>query len=308
MTTTKKRKKRPTKSRTARPRTSKRKRSTKRDKKIRIIEIIAAIIFIAWVFWGNVTMSVTHYHVTNQTLPAEFDHLKIVLVSDLHNAESGDENSTFIQTIEKEKPDYIAITGDLVDASRTDIDKAIACVKQLTKIARCYYVPGNHEAWINEQYQTLEEQLKAAGVIVLQDNYVTLGKNGSYLQIAGLRDPAFTEPENELQEEVLRTNLKKMALPDAFCILLSHRPEAFQVYASEGIDLVLSGHAHGGQFRIPFLGGIYAPNQGLFPKYDGGMYTEQGTTMIVSRGIGNSVIPVRVNNRPELVVIELSRD
>lgn len=96
-----------------------------------------------------------------------------------------------------------------------------------------------------------------------------------------------------------------MNLTDAYCILLSHRPEAFEVYAGENIDLVLSGHAHGGQFRLPFIGGMVAPNQGLFPKYDAGVYTQGNTTMVVSRGIGNSIIPIRFNNRPEIVSVEL---
>ena len=96
-----------------------------------------------------------------------------------------------------------------------------------------------------------------------------------------------------------------MDLTDDYCILLSHRPEAFEAYQSEGVDLVLSGHAHGGQFRLPLIGGIIAPNQGWFPKYDAGIYSQQNTTMIVSRGIGNSIIPVRINNRPEIVSVEL---
>ncbi len=96
-----------------------------------------------------------------------------------------------------------------------------------------------------------------------------------------------------------------MNLTDNYCVLLSHRPEAFEDYVSENIDLVLSGHAHGGQFRLPIIGGIVAPNQGLFPKYDAGIYSENYTTMVVSRGIGNSIIPIRFNNRPEIISVEL---
>ena len=91
----------------------------------------------------------------------------------------------------------------------------------------------------------------------------------------------------------------------AYAILLSHRPELFETYAACGVDLVLSGHAHGGQFRLPFIGGLIAPNQGLFPKYDAGLFTDGNTNMIVSRGIGNSIIPIRFNNRPEIVLLEL---
>ena len=95
---------------------------------------------------------------------------------------------------------------------------------------------------------------------------------------------------------------------DGFTILLSHRPELFDTYADQGMDLVLSGHAHGGQFRLPFIGGLVAPNQGLFPKYDAGIYTEDNTNMLVSRGVGNSILPFRINNRPEVILIELQAE
>ena len=99
-----------------------------------------------------------------------------------------------------------------------------------------------------------------------------------------------------------------MNLSEKYFILLSHRPETFEAYVMEDIDLVLSGHAHGGQFRLPFRGGVVAPNHGLFPKYDAGIYTKNNTTMIVSRGVGNSIIPVRFNNRPEIVVVTMKSE
>ena len=95
---------------------------------------------------------------------------------------------------------------------------------------------------------------------------------------------------------------------DVFTILLSHRPELFDIYADHGMDLILSGHAHGGQFRLPFIGGLVAPNQGLFPEYDAGIYTEGNTNMLVSRGVGNSILPFRINNRPEVILIELQAE
>lgn len=107
---------------------------------------------------------------------------------------------------------------------------------------------------------------------------------------------------------MMENTLNSMNVTDSYCVLLSHRPEAFESYATQDIDLVLSGHAHGGQFRLPFIGGIVAPNQGFFPKYDSGMFSNNNTTMIVSRGLGNSIISIRFNNRPELVMVELIRD
>ena len=141
--------------------------------------------------------------------------------------------------------------------------------------------------------------------VVLHDAVIQLKKGGQAIQIAGLDDPDFTDRDSSIQQSMLETKLERLNLGSEYCVLLSHRPEAFEAYANQKVDLVLSGHAHGGQFRVPFVGGMIAPNQGFFPKYDAGIYTQDNTAMIVSRGVGNSIIPVRVNNRPEIVSIEL---
>lgn len=275
-------------------------------KKLRwMIVLIIVIAILVWMIWGNITVGVTRYSVENERLPAVFDHYKIAVVSDLHNAELGEDNKRLVSAIEKEKPDMIAITGDLVDSGRTDIGVAENLIRQLAMTAPCYYVTGNHEAWIGEQYQKLEKILLNEGVVILHDQSVSMTKNDETIQIVGLDDPDFTDRDSSIQESMLERKLEEMGLTGEFCILLSHRPEVFNAYVAENIDLVLCGHAHGGQFRIPGVGGLVAPNQGLFPKYDAGEYSENNTTMIVSRGIGNSVIPVRINNRPEIVVVEL---
>lgn len=275
-------------------------------KKLRwMIVLIIVIAILVWMIWGNITVGVTRYSVENERLPAVFDHYKIAVVSDLHNAELGEDNKRLVSAIEKEKPDMIAITGDLVDSGRTDIGVAENLIRQLAMTAPCYYVTGNHEAWIGEQYQKLEKILLNEGVVILQDQSVSMTKNDETIQIVGLDDPDFTDRDSSIQESMLERKLEEMELTGGFCILLSHRPEVFNAYVAENIDLVLCGHAHGGQFRIPGVGGLVAPNQGLLPKYDAGEYSENNTTMIVSRGIGNSVIPVRINNRPEIVVVEL---
>lgn len=276
-----------------------------KKKKILISAAIIAVIFVIWIFWSNVTVGMTHYTIKSDKLPASFDRYKIVVVSDLHNAEFGENNSTITELIGKEKPDIIALTGDLVDSGKTDIQTAGELVKKLAEIAPCYYVTGNHEAWLGNKYQELEKILLDASVIVLHDKSVNLTKNNETIQLAGLDDPDFTDRGVSVGQSMLETKLGNMNLTDDYCVLLSHRPEAFNAYVSEGIDLVLSGHAHGGQFRLPFLGGIAAPNQGFLPKYDAGVDSENSTTMIVSRGIGNSIIPIRFNNRPEIVSVEL---
>lgn len=275
-------------------------------KKLRwMIVLIIVIAILVWMIWGNITVGVTRYSVENERLPAVFDHYKIAVVSDLHNAELGEDNKRLVSAIEKEKPNMIAITGDLVDSGRTDIGVAENLIRQLAMTAPCYYVTGNHEAWIGEQYQKLEKILLNEGVVILHDQSVSMTKNDETIQIVGLDDPDFTDRDSSIQESMLERKLEEMELTGGFCILLSHRPEVFNAYVAENIDLVLCGHAHGGQFRIPGVGGLVAPNQGLLPKYDAGEYSENNTTMIVSRGIGNSVIPVRINNRPEIVVVEL---
>ena len=151
----------------------------------------------------------------------------------------------------------------------------------------------------------MEEALISAGVIVLHDESIVIEKDGQTIQMIGIDDPDFSYIA---ADKIVSTKLETIDINEGFTMMLSHRPELFDSYVENEIDLVLSGHAHGGQVRIPFIGGLVAPNQGLFPEYDAGVYSEGKTTMIVSRGIGNSVIPIRINNRPEIVVIELQAE
>ena len=250
-------------------------------------------------------MVVTRYTVTQQTLPPAFNGFRIAVVSDLHNTVFGKNNRRLISPLEEVAPDMIAVTGDMVDKVRTDIDVAAAVAGQLAAIAPVYYVTGNHEGKICDRYRILEEKLLSAGITVLRDRAVPLLRGGGSITLIGLDDPRFTDEDLTLSTEVLNEKLRGMDLPDGYRIVLSHRPEAFVAYASNSIDLALCGHAHGGQIRIPFVGGLYAPHQGFVPKYDAGMFTENGTTMIVSRGLGNSRFPFRLNDRPELVIADL---
>lgn len=280
----------------------------KKKKRIVAAIFVIALILAGWTIWENVTVGVTRYSVKSNRLPESFDGYKIVVISDFHNAVFGKDNQQIVDKIAGEQADIIAITGDLIDSGKTDIETAVALVRNLKNIAPCYYVTGNHEAWIGDLFSELEEKLIAEGVIILHDQVLDLTKQGESIQMAGLDDPDFTDRASYVQESILQTKLDMMDLSDAYCILLSHRPELFNAYVNANVDLVLSGHAHGGQIRLPFIGGIVAPNQGFLPKYDAGLYTQDNTTMIVSRGIGNSIIPIRFNNRPEILVIELKCD
>lgn len=262
---------------------------------------------IIWIIWGNTALMVNTVTVTAGRIPAAFSGFRIAQVSDLHNAEFGENNVRLLELLSESRPDIIVITGDLVDSGHTDIDIAISFAEEAARIAPVYYVTGNHEARLS-QYDRLRNGLEAAGVSMLKDRAVELERDGEKITLVGLSDPDFTVRGDVFGEVPAMVSTKLESLADtesSYTILLSHRPELFESYASSGIDLVLSGHAHGGQFRFPFIGGLVAPNQGLFPKYDAGLYTESSTQMVVSRGIGNSIIPVRFNNRPEIVMVEL---
>lgn len=275
-------------------------------KKVCLLSLAAvAAVLVPWTIWGNITVGTTQYTVASSRLPAAFDHYRMVVVSDFHNAEYGDHNRQLIRQIAAEQPDSIVFTGDLLDSRHPNLAIVEDLIRELTAVAPCYYVTGNHEARLGSQFQELEQLLLAHSVVVLHDEAVPLTRNGETIQLVGLDDPDFTDRNASIQQSMLETKLRNLNLTTDYRILLSHRPEYFDAYVAAEIDLALCGHAHGGQFRLPLVGGLVAPNQGFFPKYDAGVYTEQGTTMIVSRGVGNSILPVRFNNRPELVSVEL---
>ena len=276
--------------------------------KKKIICVLAGIllVLIVWTAWGNTSLELNTYTISSRELPDAFDSYRIAQVSDLHNAKFGDGNQRLLEILREAEPDMIAITGDLIDSRKTNIAVALAFAKEAVKIASCYYVSGNHEARVSE-YQDLKTGLEEAGVTVLDDAQVKIEVSGESITVIGVNDPSFHADYLTSDAEVMDRKLSELSSEDAgFTILLSHRPELFDTYVAHDMDLVLTGHAHGGQFRLPLIGGLIAPDQGLFPKYDAGLYSEGNTNMIVSRGLGNSIIPFRFNNRPEVVLIELS--
>jgi len=283
---------------------------TKKKKTIGILIIAAAVLLplLIWTIWGNTALQLTEYTVQSRSIPASFDGFRIAHISDLHNTEMGDHNEKLLAMLRSAQPDIIAITGDIVDSRRTDLAVALEFVGEAVKIAPCYYVTGNHEIGIGDAYDRLKAELSALGVVVLENHSVTLERGGETIRLLGVQDPEFEADHwKTFLEDVMEKNLAALSQGDGFQLLLSHRPEFMDMYVRYDIDLVLSGHAHGGQFRLPFLGGLYAPSQGFFPKYDAGLFEEENTKMIVSRGIGNSAFPLRFNNRPELVLITLTQ-
>ena len=256
---------------------------------------------ISWIAWGNTALQRSDVRIEKANLPAKFDGYTIAHISDLHNAEMGKDNEALLSMLETAAPDMIALTGDLVDSRRTDLEVSIRFMERAVKIAPCYYVTGNHEASLTKEYPTLEKELSKVGVRVLRNKEITIEKGGEFISIIGLDDPNFSNlsPTDFIEEQLKDRDMS------AFTVLLAHRPELFSTYVNYDIDLVLCGHAHGGQFRI-FNQGIFAPGQGVFPKYTQGVFTDGKTSMVVSRGIGNSAFPFRINNRPEVVIIQLS--
>ena len=280
----------------------------KRTKRIIIWCIIVTLLIgvITWIAWSNFALELNAYTIRSSKLPQSFDGYRIVHVSDLHNAEMGEDNEKLLTMLREADPDMIAITGDLIDSRNTNVEIALQFAQEAMKIAPCYYISGNHEARVNE-YEELKIGLVSAGVIILEDAQTEISIEGQTITLIGVNDPSFqTDYLFGDAETVMSSKLTELHTDgEAFTILLSHRPELFGAYVAHDVDLVLSGHAHGGQFRLPFLGGLVAPNQGFFPEYDAGLYTEENTNMLVSRGIGNSILPFRINNRPEVIVIEL---
>lgn len=270
--------------------------------------IMAAVLvpaLLIWLLWANSSPAATQVAVASGALPGAFEGFKIAHVSDLHNAVFGRENEKLLSLIRAAEPDIIAITGDLIDSRHTDIDSALAFVEAAAEIAPVYYVTGNHESRLD--FDAIEPRLIAAGARVLRNEAEYIEHGGERIRLAGIDDPSFIRTGGTAEE---RAAAELEQLGDGggtFTVLLAHRPELVEVYAEYGAGLVLSGHAHGGQVRLPLLGGLYAPGQGLLPEYDSGLYSLGETQMVVSRGLGNSVAPLRVNNRPELVIVTLSR-
>jgi predicted MPP superfamily phosphohydrolase len=249
------------------------------------------VALIAFFFhFSNSAIKITQY---SQSAKIACDSLKICQVSDLHAKEFGKENAKLLAKISENAPDVIAITGDIIHKYRQrDFEVALNFVKNATKIAPVIFVSGNHEMR-NKNYKTFAKNLTDAGSLVL-DNAIT---NVKGVRFCGLNCAHL--------KNATPFNLDK---GDGFSILLAHKPEYLYQYARAGYDLVLSGHAHGGQWRLPFTNvGIYSPGQGLFPKYTSGVHVSGNTKMIISRGLGNSQFPLRLFNRPELVFITINK-
>lgn len=272
-------------------------RNTKKQKYIKLaITLSIVIVIILFCNFQNKHLETTHYTYAAEQLGADLEGYRIVQISDLHNAKFGKNNQKLVDRIRECEPDMIVLTGDLVDSNHTNVDRAVQFVDEIVKICPVYYVTGNHEYWLEKsEYDELMDGLIGAGVVILDDQVVEISRGDAKFRLVGLDDKSLTDGTLE----ALLSDEKE------FTVVLAHEPQYLVRYASSGVDLVLSGHAHGGQFRLPFVGGIVAPDQGFLPEYTAGEYYMNGTEMIVSRGLGNSVIPVRLFNFPEIVCVDL---
>lgn len=252
-------------------------------------------------------ISVTRYRYQNPEIKQSF---KIVDLTDLHNFQYGDENCRLINKVKNESPDVIFLTGDMLNADEERTDILMNLIQQLVNIAPVYASLGNHEIEYMQLSgnRNLIAQMEEAGATVLDKKYIDIEIKNQKVRLGGIYGYVLSSDDKEDPEQ---TFMEEFQDTDRFKILLSHMPEGLLLWKSMeywDVDLVFSGHVHGGQMRIPFVGGLYDPEEGFFPTYTKGMYECGNGTMVLSAGLGSSRGIPRVNNLPELVVCEIDSD
>ena len=240
------------------------------------------------------------YAAPSARLPAGFDGFRIVQISDLHGAEFGRDNRRLVDAVRKASPDLIALTGDMITAGE-DIPIVAALCAQLTEIAPCYFVSGNHDAG-SRALPELREALQGCGVRCLANAYLPLERGGDRIVLCGVEDP-ITWAAMPTPAELVASLREEY--PEDYVLFLGHRNDFADKYPLLDVDLILSGHGHGGVVRLPFAGGVLGNNGELFPEYDGGFYHTYCYDMVISRGLGGIKVIPRFLNRPHVPVITL---
>lgn len=279
------------------------KQPEKKLSKSKKIILLVAIILLVVVICCDLRLKTVRYTFTSPKVENSF---KMALITDLHGNKYGENQSTLIDAIDKENPDVVLLGGDIFD-DKISYEKSEETIAILSEKYKCYYVTGNHEYW-SKDIDNILEIIKSYDITVLQGDVDTIDINGQLVNICGVDDPenyVYLDGGQKIEDQLKQVDEK--INKDYYTILLSHRPEYYDVYSQYDVDLVLSGHAHGGQWRIPgVLNGLFAPDQGIFPKYAGGLYEYEGGAMVVSRGLDRQgVLVPRIFNRPELVIIEV---
>ncbi len=263
----------------------------------------------------------TGYHIVNYSFSdkrLKRDKVKFVFLSDLHNRQYGDKNETLFNDIVRLEPDFIVFGGDMITSCMekwNDYSDTLAFIKRLADLYPVYYGMGNHEERLKRrpekfpegEYERLTESLKKINAPIIDNDKIILNELG--ITIYGINI------EHRFYQKVITKTLPIGYIKDklgdinkdTYNILIAHNPEHFKTYSDWGADLVLSGHVHGGIIRLPLLGGVISPALKLFPKYDGGLFTQNASNMVLSRGIGSHTVPIRVNNKAELILIELNK-
>ena len=252
-----------------------------------------------WALQGE--LGVTRYELSLPEGLEGLDGLKIAQISDVHSADIQGELQTALR---EAAPDLIVVTGDLVNREDRDLSRALSLAAMAAQVAPAYYAPGNHEA-DNPCYPELREGLEEAGITVLENESVQLWYRGARVNIIGLLDLAFHPQGRTAAREELPGLIQDLSVHGALNVVLSHRPSLMEEYADSGADLVFSGHAHGGQVRMPLIGPLFAPDEGALPDYTAGTYLAGETWVVISRGLGNGTPFPRLWNAPELVVVTM---
>lgn len=278
---------------------------------VKILLIIIAILLLAcltsiWLSYNWLTVS--NFTVTSSKIAEPF---RMVLISDLHDHQFGKNNEKLAEKIREQSPDLIIIDGDMINSDSENADTAVEVVRALKEIAPVYYSYGNHEyAYIEAGHTDLQAELEEAGAVVLNYQSIDLEVKGNPIRLGGLYEYGFeTGMQSEEENQQALSYLEEYVDTDRYLIMCAHRPDSFYPWNTAddwGIDLVLSGHLHGGQVIIPGIGGLYSQLEGFFPQYDYGQYKLGDSDMIITRGLGsNPKILPRFNNLPEIAVVDV---
>ena len=277
-------------------------------KMLKIIILSVLIVAVATIIYGlycSNTIEIKNYSLSSDKINSQ---VRFVFISDLHCKEYGNKNSDLVSKIKEQNPDFIAVGGDMVNKYSADDHVMRELLPQLAEIAPTYCILGNHELYIKDEID-FNNDIDSTGAKLLDNESVTLNINGEKILLGGISDfpyyeynaPDFNTPERYFWDEF------KESSKDCYSILLHHQPEYLEsIMQDSNVDLVMCGHTHGGAVQIPFVGGLFAPNQGFFPKYDKGEFDLYDTKMIVSAGLGDAYPILRMNNCPEITVVKIN--
>lgn len=265
-----------------------------------LLTLLAALA--AFLLWDNCAIKGEEVPVTLTALPPQFDGLRVAEIADLHGRQFGRGNSALLRAVAAQSPDLICIDGDLFD-DFAEVSALEPLLTGLTALAPTFYVTGNHEWQLRGELSAALALLRSWGVTVLQNEYTVLERGGARLVIAGVDDPC--GPYDQKTPAELVDEIRAAEGTDTCILMLAHRNDTLSMWAELGVDLVLTGHCHGGVVRLPLVGGVFGTRRELFPDFDAGLYRRAQTALYVSRGMGYSRVHFRLFNRPHLPILVL---